>query len=324
MKKGSTISNALLLSMLLFLLLLLLKNPSLGIQSAKEGLLLCGNAIIPALFPCMVISEMLISTMQGSRIVQPLLRPIRALFGVDASGALAILLGILCGFPVGVRALINAYTEGRIDKREAEFLLPICSNPSPAFLIGTVGSVLFQNKRFGLYLFLLLVLTQLLLCRVLLVFLGKRHKKRVDTKNRIHSYSQAPSYARLLNDAIGASLRAVLMVAAYVLFFSVLIGVCDRILDACAADEAFKALVSSLLELSSACKAAAGRGTPARFLLAALSAGWSGLCAHGQMLGFTERAGLSLGPYLFTKGVQGLLCVTVTGCILKLVPQWLL
>ena len=52
----------------LFFIALLLKNPDISIQYVTRGLRLCCTAVIPTLFPFMVLSELLVRTGGGARL----------------------------------------------------------------------------------------------------------------------------------------------------------------------------------------------------------------------------------------------------------------
>jgi len=68
---------------LLFILLLLLRNPSLAIEQVKAGITLCSQVIIPSLFPFLVLSELFLlcgidryaATMLGRSVIWALRLP---------------------------------------------------------------------------------------------------------------------------------------------------------------------------------------------------------------------------------------------------------
>ena len=133
----------------LFSLLLFLRNAELATGAMSDALRLCATTLIPSLFPFLVLSEVVVNTGAGVPLGRLLYRPFRRLFGVSESGSCAVLLGLLCGFPVGTRCVLSLYRQGAIGRREAEHLLTFCNTPSSAFLISTVGYSLFHSRSFG-------------------------------------------------------------------------------------------------------------------------------------------------------------------------------
>lgn len=55
-------------------------------------------------------------------------------FGTSPSGAYALLLGLLCGYPMGTKITSDLYGCGRISRREAEYLLTFTNHASPVFI----------------------------------------------------------------------------------------------------------------------------------------------------------------------------------------------
>ena len=119
----------------------LLCYPQQAMEAARSGLLLCGNVIIPSLFPFFVLSALVVELgLAGAlgRLLEPLMG---VLFRVNGSCASAVALGFLGGYPVGARTAIELYRKGMCTKTEAQRLLAFCNNSGPAFILGVVGTV---------------------------------------------------------------------------------------------------------------------------------------------------------------------------------------
>ncbi len=72
-----------------------------------DGLALCGNVIIPSLFPFFVLSSLVVE-LGMSRYLGRLLQPVMApLFRVNGACAAALALGFVGGYPVGARTAIS-------------------------------------------------------------------------------------------------------------------------------------------------------------------------------------------------------------------------
>ena len=102
------VSAAVLLS-----LLSLMMFPTQSVEAAKAGLELCGNVIIPSLFPFFVLSGLIVETglvKHLGRLLQPVMKP---LFNVGGSCAAAFALGVVGGYPVGAVTAIDLYKKGR-------------------------------------------------------------------------------------------------------------------------------------------------------------------------------------------------------------------
>lgn len=126
---------------------LLLLFPAQSLLFSFRGLELWFQKMIPALFPFMVLSGMMIRlnlTDTVSMLFKPLLRP---LFRVNENCIYNILIGFLCGFPMGAHVAASLYLEHKITKREAEYLLSFCNNIGPVYFMTFALPVLGISKR---------------------------------------------------------------------------------------------------------------------------------------------------------------------------------
>ncbi len=304
----------------LFCILLILRNSELAIDYITRGLRLCAITVIPSLFPFMVLSELLSGSGCLLHLPRPLLAPMRHLLGLPDAGCCAVLLGLLCGFPVGARCAISFYEAGALTQRQAERILLCASCPSSAFLISAVGVSLWGNRRFGLILYGT-VLAVSLLCGIIDHLRCTGHESELcDEASPISSSGLRG--AKLFCEAVRSSTSAMLQVCAYVVFFSAISGCFGICLSILQLPNGIHALLSCLLELSGGIGLASA--LPQISLGAALTAfaaGWSGISVHCQMLAVCDHHALSLRPYLVNKLIQGVLCAVIITVILLLFPN---
>ena len=121
---------------ILLLLGFLLLNPAEALKGSRAGLLLWANSVLPVLLPFFILSRLLIS-LEGITPLTRLLSPVtRRLWGLSPMGAYGLLLGFLCGYPMGAKVAADLVREQKITSQEGEYLLLFCNNVSPAFLLG--------------------------------------------------------------------------------------------------------------------------------------------------------------------------------------------
>ena len=87
--------------------------PEESVSAARGGLELCGNVIIPSLFPFFVLSSLVVElglSRYLGRLFQPIMAP---LFRVNGACACALALGFVGGYPVGARTAITLYQNGQ-------------------------------------------------------------------------------------------------------------------------------------------------------------------------------------------------------------------
>ncbi len=287
-------------------LLLVIKNADVAIACMSKGISLCVRTVVPSLFPFMVISEIIVSSGATSIIGRPLRTPFRYLFGISENGSVPILLGILCGFPVGAKSAASLYKKGLIKRSEFERILAFCNTPSSAFLINAVGISMFYDKSLGIALYVTSIVSSLLVGLFFNIF-KKRKEDPVDsTEIEPTDTTKADPPARIFSNAITSSAASMLNVCAFVLFFSAFMGTLEYFLSAIQISDAAKAVIFSFFELTGGIKKASSL-TRGGALIAAFAAGWSGLSVHFQIMSLSYYEGVSFKPYFLSKAVQGIL-----------------
>ena len=284
----------------LFCTLLLFKNVALVTAAMSRGIELLLHVLIPSLFPFAVLSELLRAIPLTSTLSRLLSRPLCRLLCIGSAGGGALLLGLLCGAPVGAQALMRALDEKEVTKEECERILGVATVPSAAFLIGAVGGGLFTSPAFGV-----LLLVAVLLSSLLCALLFARGKGAVVPSP---PRTVPPiGLSRAVTDAVRTGAKTMLTVSAFVLFFAVLSDAVALVLAGL--PEELRATVGALLELSDGVvrTSSLAQKIPAA-CLTAFAAGWSGLSVHLQVIAICDGRGLSFTRYFLIKATEGVLC----------------
>lgn len=139
----------------IILVICILTNSKLSLSYAAMGLELWFQKMIPTLLPFMILSGIMVRlklTEKISMIIYPVIRPV---FRVRKNVCYAMLMGFLCGFPMGAKVVGDLYSRDMITKREAEYLLSFCNNIGPVYFCGFVlpllGRRLVLPYLFGMY-----------------------------------------------------------------------------------------------------------------------------------------------------------------------------
>lgn len=276
--------------------------------AAAEALALCAASVVPALFPFLAISTMLVALGFGAWI-SPHLSGLMALYRLPGSAGSALLLGLVGGYPIGAKTAADLYERGLLTSAEAEHLLAFCNNSNPVFLISVLGAGVFGSVRTGVYLWLIHVLSALLTG---LLFRGKRNSSVRQRVLRKPACQKIPSLPSAFVEAVRSSALSQLSVCAFVVLFYVLAqpfaGLGGRLGPA----------LVGLVELFSLTPLLPP--TPFGFILASGCAGWSGLSVLCQTAAVLEGSGLRLRNCLLGKALQGviaaLLALFVQGFLL--------
>lgn len=290
----------------MFFLGLLLRNAEVAIAYLSEGLALCAKTLIPSLFPFMVLSELIVSSGAMRPLGRLLARPFHRLFHVGGEGAGALLLGFLCGFPLGTKTAVSLYRQGRLSLEELRRLLTFCNVPSAAFLINAVGISLFGRRSLGVELYVVTLLSSLLIG-----IFGARLERERDWEPVPPPPLQAEKKSALtaFTGAVSSSAFAMLHVCAFVIFFSAAVGILEEALSSRALPRELTAFCFGLFELTGGMSRAAACAPEAAPYLCAFMAGWSGLSVHFQIMSLCDEIPISPRSYFVAKLAQGLLNV---------------
>lgn len=243
-------------------LLLFLFHIPFVMEGIRGALHLCTFSIIPSLFVFIILSDCISALMlENSK-------------GGKGVKWIVFFLGGLCGFPVGAVVCAHCVSAGLVEEREANLLLPICNNASPAFLLGVIGNGIFGDVRVGILLFFMQ--TFVAFCTVLTVKVSGRA-------------CLLPQKTIFLSEQLLVSLEnaisAILKVCACICLFSAILSVVKNYCS-----ETVYVWIAMLLEIGNGTAAAAILENHAiRAAMCGFACGWSGLCVFWQVL-FAARS----------------------------------
>ncbi len=300
----------------IFFTALLLANPSTALSGAHSALILCGTNVIPALFPFFVCSNMFLSlnvTAYLGHLLRPVMQP---LFRVRAEGALAFVMGIISGYPIGAKVTADLVEQGAIPRLQGERMLAFCNNSGPLFLLGAVGSGMLGNAKFGILLYLAHFLSSITVGLTLRCF-GSKETYRYASSTTDPSVPKP--FGTILGDAIGNAANSIFIVCGFVIIFQIFLAMLDNLgivillehfmlrlhLPACLA----RPILYSFFEPTGGCRACAQSlaNSPLLCLMMISAAvGWSGLSIHLQVAAMVRHAGLRLHYYWTGKALQSI------------------
>lgn len=283
--------GCILLSLLIFCLF---RTRALG-SGAREGLLLCGRAIVPTIFPFLILCDLLLSFSATETMLQCLSRPFAALLRLSPYGSIAFLFGNLFGFPIGAKTVAKYYKAGVLSRVESERLLLFCGNASPFFLIGSVGYGMFSSFRIGILLYVSQFAVSLM-CGIILTVPSKKHSKRNQSRLADISLQRKASFPASVQGAVTQTLY----ICGYILFFSALISAFLPLLP-----KSLAPFIVGLLEIGNASAYAAKNAPHLAVPLCAFSACFSGLSVFFQTADCIRETDLSLRFYLPIKLLCG-------------------
>lgn len=295
----------------------LVANPEQSVEACKNALFICANTIIPSMFPFFVCSGLLIS-LGFARYISKYLNPVmRPLFHVPGSGALALITGILSGYPVGASAVADLRSRNLCTKEEGERMLAFCTNSGPLFILGAVGTGMFHNQRIGLLLY-----TSHVLAALLTGVLFRFYHYSKTTSPQLSKQASMPS--ETISACICASIKNavvnILSVCGFVVAFSVFISVMTG--DLFKTPSLLSSGIGGFFEVTRGCLDASSLNISLsqRLIFCSAMMGFAGMCVHFQVIGIISKTDLSLRPYLLGKIMCAAISVLILLLLLRFVP----
>ncbi len=311
------LKKLLILSIAFLFAALLVANPELSVEACKNALFVCANTIIPSMFPFFVCSGLLISlgfAKYISKYLNPVMQP---LFHVPGSGALALITGVLSGYPVGASAVADLRSRNLCTKEEGERMLAFCTNSGPLFILGAVGVGMFHSQKIGILLYISHVLAALLTG---FLFRFYRHSKTTEQPAAKQISLASESISSCICGSIKNAVVNILSVCGFVVAFSVFIRVMTNGIFQDAS--LLSAGVGGFFEVTRGCLDASSLSASLsqRLLLCAAMMGFAGMCVHFQVIGIISKTDLSLRPYILGKIMCAALSVLILLLLLRFVP----
>ncbi len=201
---------------ILLLFLCILFHPALCIQAAAEGLKLWYSQVLPALFPSMILTSLIIR----SNLLFKLLSTNRLLKKLPISYILPLLSGLLCGYPIGAKTCRDLYASKDLSQSSVKWLNCFIHTPSPMFMLGYVSTICFPSFN-PLKLLLSVYLPILIL--IPLSYLIVKDASRV--KNIPSDSSQTKQLffsMELFDEVYNKSVQILIKIAGYLMLFSII------------------------------------------------------------------------------------------------------
>lgn len=267
--------------------LLLIYNNDLAAKGAIEGMRMCFNTIIPALFPFIFLTNYMISCqIKGN---SNLARAVGKLFLIPENCEDLLIPILLGGYPLGVIAVARAYKLRRISKECANRMLLYCNNPGPAFIFGIMGKV-FQSRTIPVTLWFIQILCCLTLSSIYPSY---------------ESGSSVNIEKSSISKVMNQSLQSASTICGWVILFKILLALLPNF-ENYRIFSGIKIATIGCIELTNGCLTLASiQNSNLKFIIASVLLGFGGICVMMQSISLMD--GLSKKNYYIGKCVNGIL-----------------
>ncbi len=254
----------------------MLVRPEMVTNDASKAIKFCLAVIVPSLFANMVIAAYLfpkIINMTKGKYIE----------------AVALAVGLLCGFPTGATLALKLRENGA-SREAASYINSFSNNASVSFVISFAGAGALRSTKAGLLLVALQIFSSVL-CMFIMKWIIKPKKE-----------SFLPTLKEIsFTEALGIGIKSIVSVCASIVLFSSISSLFSFINQS----ELFNAVIKGTLEFSEGINLASALLNPQKSILTAFFIGWSGFCVYLQIKAIVSSA-VSMKYYVISKVLQGL------------------
>lgn len=297
-------------SILLFALVIVLM-PAAAYEGASFGLLLWFHNLLPSLLPFIILSNLMVK-LDIARKVSKILYPILGrLFRISSEGCYPILFGFMSGIPMGAKACADLVREGKLSRSQAQFLIGMCNNASPMFIIGYISITQLKLPSIKYALLVIIYASAILAALIWRLVYNLSHKKQ--TEAQINDRPEAAGKSvkskfsfELLDSCIMNGFETITRIGGYVILFSILAQILKELGGKVGI---IKAVGMSLLEITTGISQLCSLNIEnnAKIVLVAALASFGGLSGIAQTKSVLQDSRLSISSYIAIKLLNALI-----------------
>lgn len=300
---GKTIKLGGISLLALFLIAVCLIMPTVTAHGARSGLILCGNIVIPSLFPFCVLALFC----ENSNVIQVISRLIskftEKIFHLSGEQFSILILSVLGGFPVGIRLIKAQHSAGKLSPEQAKRMGLYCISAGPAFIVTAIGEGMLGNRRMGILLLISNVLATLFLC-----FIIERPHKPTVSKLTIKRVSISDAFV----EATAGAAKTVFGICGWVVLFATI----TELINSVALPKKLLAPILYSLEVTTAAITA-----ERNVLLICAILSFCGFCVHCQIYSIGKEIAPNYAKFLLFRVIHGAVSCTITYTVLRLNPK---
>lgn len=316
----SILSNIYSIAILLVCIIItaILINPSKYSQLTLDGLIVWATTILPATFPFLFFSLILIELGMAHKLAKIFYPVTLKLFKTSGVSAYIFFMSMISGYPIGAKLIDDFYTKGIIDSSESSRISSFCSMASPMFVLGSIGIGLLNSYVAGL----ILLISQIISSILNGLIFRKYQSKNFHSKPYEIQLTKNPD--NLLSECIYNSVISVLIVGGFIVIFYMLAEVLNDLyilyplkilLEKISVTRNFAdGLTRGLIEMSNGCLhiCAKKQSLILKTVFCGFIISWGGLSIHMQNLAFLTKSGVKPSFYFLTKTTQSIIMLIIT------------
>jgi len=279
--------------------LLMIFFPSASVAAVSDALKLWALTVAPSLLPFFICSNFMYEIGFTDKLAAVCEPGVRKIFRTSGECAFPFIMGMVSGYPVGVKIISEARISGNISKSDAEKGISFCSTSGPLFMIGAVGAGMLCSEVMGW----IIAVSHYIGAVINGIFYGRM------IKNERHSVTELPAvikkrnvedrnYNSVLGRSIMDSVSTLFLIGGYMAVFMMVIYFIEMM------PVEMPPWYGGLLELSVGCRDTAAYvyyTEMQKTIICTAMISFGGLCVLFQSMSFIGRSDISIKTFLMSK-----------------------
>ena len=283
--------------------------------TVKNTITIFLNSVLPSLFPFILFTNILINS--------DIISQLTSIFKKFSDIISVIIIGFLCGYPMGAKITNKYYLDGKISKKQAYFLMSFVNNCNPIFILSTIGICIFNNIYIGLILCISHYLSSLIIGFIYFTHNSIIHE--IEEKSNIFKQNSNKklhkSFFEIVDESIKSSFIVLGNILAFILIFNLIFAILENILLKLNISPNIIYTLSSMFEVTNGCRLLYLNSTLNSNLVISIisfALGFSGFSIIFQIYSCIYKAQVKLTHIVKYKLLQGSLSFFITFIILML------
>lgn len=315
----SFVQDTILTILIFAVMLIIISNPTIFTSGTISGLKLFVFSVLPGLFPFMFLTKLLTEIGLVFKMTKKMDKFSYSLFGTPGISLYAFFMSILSGYPIGAKIISDLYSKNLINEEDAQKMSVFCTTSGPIFVIGTVGTIMFQSFKIGIILYASHILSSIFL-GVILNIISKLKNKNKSSIKSIQNTVTPKKHENILSYCVVETINSLFVVGAYITLFYLV----SELLDVLNIFNFISSFLSStfgqiginvpllketlygIVEVTRGCKSLSLSINNSSIILASALISFSGISIIMQSMAFLKQAKIKTHNFVFTKVVHSL------------------
>lgn len=298
------IKNITILIVLIFLLISMIIQSNITINSVISSLNICIYNLFPSMIPFFIISELLVNY-GFVEVMAYFLHPImKYLFHLNENCAYVIILSMLSGTPANAKYIKELLDNKKITLKDANKIVLFSHFANPIFIIGTVGEMFLGDKKLGIIILISGYITNLIVG----IFLRNEHvpnNKNISLKNVFESSNK--NFISVLKSAILNTIKSIVIVFGTITSCIIFSNILNSYFK-------FNPLLNGILEITSGLNFIGVTNIKIIFkiMLSSFYLNFGGFAIHAQVFSILDNKKIRYLPYLEARIISGILSASIS------------